>query len=44
MYSIFSFKYVVGKKIKIHKYEKTLFHASSLGNELTNSNLELSNV
>jgi hypothetical protein len=30
--------------ILIHKYEKTPFHASSFGNELTSSNLELSNV
>ncbi len=29
------------KKNKIHKYEKTSFHPS---NELTNSNVELSNV
>jgi hypothetical protein len=43
MYSISSCEYVVGKN-KIHKYEKTFFHAFSLGNELTNSNLELSNV
>ncbi len=32
------------EKSLIHKFEKTPFHASSLGNELTNSNLELSNV
>jgi hypothetical protein len=32
------------EKSLIHKYEKTPFHASLLGNELTSSNLELSNV
>jgi hypothetical protein len=31
------------EKKLIHKFEKTPFHASSLGNE-RNSNLELSNV
>jgi hypothetical protein len=32
------------KKSLIHKYEKTPFHASSFGNELTNTNLKSSNV
>jgi hypothetical protein len=32
------------EKTLIQKYEKTAFHASSLGNELTSFNLELSNV
>jgi hypothetical protein len=32
------------EKELIHKYEKTPFHASSFGNELTSFNLELSNV
>jgi hypothetical protein len=32
------------EKNSIHKFEKTPFHASSLGNELTNSKLELFNV
>jgi hypothetical protein len=44
MYSISSCEYVVGKNKLTHKYEKTPFHSSSFGNELTNSNLELSNV
>ncbi len=44
IYSIFSCEYVVGKNKLIHKYEKTPFHSFSFGNELTNSNLELSNV
>jgi len=43
MYSLSFCEYVVGKKL-IHKFEKTSFHPSSLRNELTNSNLELSNV
>ncbi len=43
MYSISSCEYVVQKTL-IHKYEKTPFHASSFGNELTNSNLKSSNV
>ncbi len=43
MYSIYYCEYVVGKIINTQT-EKTPFHASSLGNELTNSNLELSNV
>jgi hypothetical protein len=44
MYSISSCEYVVGKKYSIYTYEKTPFHSFSVGNELTNSNLELSNV
>jgi hypothetical protein len=32
------------EKNLIQKFEKTPFHASSLGNELTNSDLKLSNV
>jgi hypothetical protein len=32
------------KQKLIQKFGKTPFHASSFGNELTNSNLELSNV
>jgi hypothetical protein len=44
IYSISSCEYVVGKKYSIYTYEKTPFHSFSIGNELTNSNLELSNV
>jgi hypothetical protein len=43
MYLIYCCEYVVGKYINT-QIEKTPFHASSLGNELTNSNLKLSNV
>jgi hypothetical protein len=32
------------EKKLIHKYEKTPFYSSSLGNELTNFDLELSNL
>jgi hypothetical protein len=32
------------EKTLIHKFENTFFHPSSLRNELTNSNLESSNV
>ncbi len=44
MYSISSCEYVVGKEINTQIGKRFFFHAFSLGNELTNSNLELSNV
>jgi hypothetical protein len=44
MYSISSCEYCWKKINLIQKSEKTHFHASSLGNELINSYLELSHV